>query len=201
MIARPARHPVSLIAGLVALGALGSPRTPAAAATTGPGSAHSVQESVATASAGPPVTAQDSAAHARDEELDALTAEIGSRLRCPVCRQQSVAESSSQIARDMQRLIRDKLEAGETPEEIEAYFLTAYGDWILLRPKARGVNVLVYVLPALAFVLGGIWVAVRVRGGGGRDAAAEADAPAAEAFDSDLDETDRAWLEQAVRGS
>lgn len=199
MIARRSRHSVALTAGLVALGALMGLRASAAAATEGPGSASPLQEAEATPSAGAPMSAQDSAAHARDEELDALTAEIGSTLRCPVCRQQSVAESSSQIARDMQQLIRDKLEAGETPEEIEAYFLAAYGDWILLRPKARGVNVLVYLLPALAFVLGGIWVAVRIRGGWSRKEAADAAAP--ETFDSALDESDRAWLDQAVRGS
>ncbi|MDX1577821.1 MAG: cytochrome c-type biogenesis protein CcmH [Gemmatimonadota bacterium] len=100
---------------------------------------------------------------ARDAEIDARAAEIGNRLRCPVCRQQSVTESSSQIAREMQELIREKLRAGESAEEIEAYFVASYGEWILLQPRAEGVNLLVYLLPAAAFLLAGLYLAVRVR--------------------------------------
>ncbi len=148
---------------------------------------------------------------ARDAELDALTAEIGNTLRCPVCRQQSVTESSSQIAREMQALIRDKLEAGETPAQIEAYFVDAYGEWILLRPRARGVNLLVYLVPAVAFLLGGLWFAGWLRGRR-RSAAAAARSPApgdeaggpsddvgADAAGG-LPAEDRAWLESAIRG-
>ena len=160
---------------------------------------------------------------AREAELDALTAEIGGKLRCPVCRQQSVTESSSRIARDMQALIRDMLIEGRTPEEIEAHFVEAYGPWILLQPPAEGLNLLVYALPAAAFLLGGVWIFLRMRGGHARTGGgpvlsagdvrprvesvsetAEKDRPGPEpprpARADDLDDEDRAWLEAAVRG-
>lgn len=95
------------------------------------------------------------------DELDDLTARVADRLRCPVCRNQSVLESSSTLAREMQAEIRRRLARGESPEEVEAYFVSRYGEWILLQPPARGINLLVYVLPVVALLLGG-WVVVRL---------------------------------------
>lgn len=136
---------------------------------------------------------------ARDAELDARAAQIAATLRCPVCRGQSVLESSSQIAREMQALIREKLEAGETPGEIEAFFIASYGDFILLRPRAQGLNILVYVLPGVAFALGLGLIALKLRPGrGGRQAALAGAIPTPE--EDKLDPDDRAWLEAAVRG-
>lgn len=131
---------------------------------------------------------------ARDAELDALAAEIGNRLRCLVCRGQSVTESSSRLARDMQSEIRERLARGETPEEIEAFFVESYGEWILLQPPARGVNLLVYVLPAAVLLLGLFLVLRRIRARAPDSAGA--DAPS---VGLGLDPEDRAWLEAAIR--
>ena len=150
------------------------------------------------------VTPADSA---RDAELDAMTAVIASKLRCPVCRGQSVQESSAQLAREMQALIRQKLEAGETPDQIEAFFVASYGDFILLKPRARGLSALVYVLPAVAFLLGLVTIAFRMRPGnrsrsvvGMEVADGSAAASAAARTDSDLPPEDRRWLDAAIRG-
>jgi len=142
-------------------------------------------------------TAEDSA---RAAELDALAAEIGSRFRCLVCRGQSVQESSAPLAREMQALIRQKLEEGETPEEIEAFFVASYGDFILLKPPAQGLNLVVYVAPAAAFVAAFVIVLVWLRRDRGSvPAAAVATDPRGPA-PSDLEEGDRAWLDAAIRG-
>jgi cytochrome c-type biogenesis protein CcmH len=95
--------------------------------------------------------------------MDSLTAEVADKLRCPVCRNQSVLESTATLSRQMQSVIREKLAAGESPEEIKAYFVDKYGEWILLRPEAEGIGLLVYVLPALALLAGGILVTVVLR--------------------------------------
>ena len=136
-------------------------------------------------------------------EIDAQTAAIGATLRCPICRQQSVAESSARIAREMQGVIRTMLMDGRTPEEIEAYFVDAYGPWILLRPRAEGMNLFVYIGPALAFALGGWLVARRIRR---RREAGEADADdaafaAPAAGPGPLRKADRKWIEAAIKGS
>ncbi|MFQ5678108.1 MAG: cytochrome c-type biogenesis protein CcmH [Gemmatimonadota bacterium] len=96
-------------------------------------------------------------------ELDAVAAELAAQLRCPVCRNQSVLESSSELARQMQSVIRDQLAAGATPEEVKAYFVARYGEWILLKPTARGVNLAVYVLPPLLLLAGALLVRNRLR--------------------------------------
>lgn len=133
----------------------------------------------------------------RTAEIDQRTAEIGATLRCPICRQQSVAESSSRIAREMQGVIRTMLMEGRTPEEIEAYFVEAYGPWILLKPRAEGMNLFVYAGPGLAFLLGGFLVARRIRRGRSRDEEGH-DEPASP---DHLRKADRKWLEAAIKGS
>lgn len=92
--------------------------------------------------------------------LDSLTAAVAGRLRCPVCRNQSVLESTAELSRRMQSVIRERLARGESPEEVEAYFVDKYGPWILLKPEPRGFNLLVYLLPAAALVAG-TWIAWR----------------------------------------
>jgi cytochrome c-type biogenesis protein CcmH len=96
-------------------------------------------------------------------EVDQLSAEVAAQLRCPVCRNQSVLESSSGLAREMQSVIRDRLASGETPEEVRAYFVGRYGDWILLKPEPKGINLLVYLLPAAALLFGGVLLYYRIR--------------------------------------
>ena len=63
----------------------------------------------------------------------------------------------------MRAVVRDRVRAGETPEEIKAYFVSRYGEWILLEPRMTGLNILLYVLP-VALIAGGLaLVAVLVR--------------------------------------
>lgn len=99
----------------------------------------------------------------RGEELDALTAKVASQLRCTVCRNQSVVESSATLSQQMQAEIRRRLAAGQSPEEVKQYFVSRYGEWILLQPKAEGINLLVYILPGLALVGGLVLVWIRIR--------------------------------------
>ena len=102
------------------------------------------------------VTAQDSA-------LEAATTMLASELRCPVCQGNSIQDSPSELALQMRDLIRDQLRAGKPPEEVRAYFVDKYGEWILLAPKATGFNLVVYLVPALVILVGGavVWRFVR----------------------------------------
>jgi cytochrome c-type biogenesis protein CcmH len=88
------------------------------------------------------------------DALEALTVEVASQLRCPVCRQLSVQDSQAELAREVKGVIRERLAAGESPEEVKAYFVSKYGEWILLAPPKRGFTLLLWVLPVVA-VLGG----------------------------------------------
>ncbi len=91
----------------------------------------------------------------QDSAVDAQARSIASGLRCPVCRGQSIQDSEAPLAGEMRELIREKLRQGESPQEIKGYFLSKYGEWILLKPEAHGINLAVYVLPVLGLLLGG----------------------------------------------
>lgn len=92
------------------------------------------------------------------ESIDDQAREISYLLMCPVCQGQSVAESNSELAKDMRSIIRQKLEAGESKEEIINYFVNRYGESILGYPPVKGVNLLLWILPALAVLFGGIGI-------------------------------------------
>ncbi|NIP58035.1 MAG: cytochrome c-type biogenesis protein CcmH [Gemmatimonadetes bacterium] len=88
-------------------------------------------------------------------DLDSLTTAIARRLRCPVCRQLSVEDSPSELAREVKGVIRSRLERGETEAEVVAYFVSKYGEWILLEPPKKGFNLLVWLVPVLGLLVGG----------------------------------------------
>jgi cytochrome c-type biogenesis protein CcmH len=88
------------------------------------------------------------------EDLEKQVRQIAAGLRCPVCQNLSVAESPSEMAREMRSLILDELKAGKRPDEIQAYFVSKYGQWILLSPTPRGFALLLWVLPALGALVG-----------------------------------------------
>jgi len=98
-----------------------------------------------------------------DSALESLTRHVAAQLRCPVCQGLSLADSPSELALEMKDVVRNQLAAGRTPDEVKAYFVAKYGEWILLEPPRRGVNLLAYLLPAVALIggLGVIWLALR----------------------------------------
>jgi cytochrome c-type biogenesis protein CcmH len=109
------------------------------------------------------IAAAISSSACASESIDDQAREISYLLMCPVCQGQSVAESNSELARDMRKIIREKLEAGESKEEIIKYFVNRYGDSILGYPPIKGVNLLLWILPALAVILGGIGIGLFLR--------------------------------------
>ncbi len=88
-------------------------------------------------------------APAQPPALEQQVRAIASRLRCPVCQNESVADSPSGLAGQMRALIRTKLEEGQSPEEIVAYFVSRYGQWILLDPPRKGVGWILWTAPVV----------------------------------------------------
>lgn len=89
---------------------------------------------------------------------------IAKKLRCTVCQAESLAVSQAGIARDMRRLIREKLRAGETSHQIIAYFVKRYGDYILLKPPFDPLGAILWIWPfALFAIFGGVALVVMRR--------------------------------------
>lgn len=103
-----------------------------------------------------PAIAQDALP---DSVLEARTTTVAATLRCPVCQGESIQDSPSELAQQMRAVVRDRLRAGESPEQIKAYFVSRYGEWILLEPRMTGLNILLYALPVV-LVIGGIALVV-----------------------------------------
>jgi cytochrome c-type biogenesis protein CcmH len=110
-----------------------------------------------------PVSAQAPAVAQPDSALEAMTTRLASELRCPVCQGNSIQDSPSELAQQMRDVIRDQLRSGKTPDEVRAYFVDKYGEWILLAPRAEGLNLIVYLVPFVAVLVGGVvvWRTVR----------------------------------------
>ncbi|HEV8724819.1 MAG TPA: cytochrome c-type biogenesis protein CcmH [Candidatus Binatia bacterium] len=87
-------------------------------------------------------------------DLEDRTREIASELRCVVCQNLSVADSPSEMAQQMRGIVREQLQAGKSPEEIKGFFVSKYGDWVLLKPKTTGFSALLWILPYVVLVVG-----------------------------------------------
>ena len=89
--------------------------------------------------------------------------EIAFLLRCVVCQNLSVADSPSETASQMRQIVRERLALGESREQILDYFVSKYGEWILLSPPRRGFNLVVWGLPFAGLLAGLVTIAVVVR--------------------------------------
>lgn len=89
-----------------------------------------------------------------DFALEDKVRDVASGLRCVVCQNLSVADSPSELAKEMRNLVRDLIQQGKSPEEIRAYFVSRYGEFVLLAPPKRGFNLLLWGLPFLAIAAG-----------------------------------------------
>ncbi len=89
--------------------------------------------------------------------------QIAAQLRCVVCQNLSVADSPSEMANQMRGIIRERLQGGDTPEQVIAYFVDKYGEWILLSPRPQGFNLLVWILPFAATAIGFVAVLLLAR--------------------------------------
>ena len=79
-------------------------------------------------------------------------------IRCLVCQGQSIADSDAEMAGDMRSLIRERIEAGETPESIRAWLVSRYGEWVTYTPPLEPITWPLWGAPIL-LVLGGAWLA------------------------------------------
>lgn len=100
-----------------------------------------------------------------DPALEERARAISAELRCPVCQNESIDESNATLARDLRILLRERLVAGDTDDEVKDYLVTRYGEFVLLTPTLTGANwVLWLAAPAMFLLALGIgWAAIRRR--------------------------------------
>jgi cytochrome c-type biogenesis protein CcmH len=89
-------------------------------------------------------------------DLSSRVFDIARELRCPVCQGESAAESNADISVEMRRIIAEQLAQGKSSEQIKAYFVQRYGDWILYDPPRRGATLWVWLSPVLGLIALGL---------------------------------------------
>lgn len=88
-----------------------------------------------------------------DPALEARARVISKDLRCLVCRNESIDDSNADLARDLRLLVRERLVAGDTDEEAVDFIVARYGEYVLLKPRAGGSNLVLYLAGPMMLVL------------------------------------------------
>ena len=103
----------------------------------------------------------------QDQRLEQRARDISKGLRCPVCQNETIDESSAEIAADLRVLVRERLSAGDSDQEVVDFVVARYGEFVLLKPSVSGSNLLLWGMAPLMLIIGlgfGVGI-VRRRGG------------------------------------
>jgi cytochrome c-type biogenesis protein CcmH len=96
-----------------------------------------------------------------DPRLEARARALSAELRCLVCQNQSIDDSNAPLARDLRLLVRERLKAGDSDEEVREFIVGRYGSFVLLRPPFEDATLLLWLTPIL--VLAAVAAAIVLR--------------------------------------
>ena len=98
-----------------------------------------------------------------DPALEARARHISKGLRCLVCQNQSIDDSDASLAKDLRVLVRERITAGDSNDQVEAYVVSRYGDFVLLKPPFNMTTLVLWLSPLLLFICGTIAIIVFFR--------------------------------------
>jgi cytochrome c-type biogenesis protein CcmH len=108
-----------------------------------------------------PLAAQDYAeVSLPNPQQEAQALALMDTIRCVVCQGQPISGSNADLAGDMRRIIRERIAGGETPEQVRAWLVSRYGDWVSFKPVVKPDTAPLWLIPLLA-LLGGGWLVSR----------------------------------------
>jgi cytochrome c-type biogenesis protein CcmH len=91
-----------------------------------------------------------------DPKLETRARALSRELRCMVCQNQSIDDSDAPLARDLRLLVRERLVAGDSDEQVTAFLTARYGEFVLLKPRFGWNTALLWITPGVAFAIGGV---------------------------------------------
>ncbi len=100
----------------------------------------------------------------KDPALEARAREVSKHLRCVVCQNETIDESNADIAKDMRVLLRTRILAGDSNEQVIQFLVSRYGDYVLLKPRFMASTYLLWFGPFILLLLGAGVVYRRLRG-------------------------------------
>jgi cytochrome c-type biogenesis protein CcmH len=98
-----------------------------------------------------------------DPALEARARAISAHLRCLVCQNQSIDDSDADLARDLRVLVRERLMAGDTDEEVIDFIVARYGEFVLLQPRFSLQNAALWATPVVILLAGGTFLLFSTR--------------------------------------
>lgn len=99
----------------------------------------------------------------QDKALEARARHISEGLRCLVCQNQSIDDSEAPLAKDLRVLVRDRLKAGDTDQQIEDYVVARYGEFVLLKPRFTAHTLILWLATPAVFLLALIVIVLAYR--------------------------------------
>jgi cytochrome c-type biogenesis protein CcmH len=99
----------------------------------------------------------------KDPQQEARAKALMEELRCLVCQGQSIADSDAELAGDMRSLVRERIAAGESPEQVRSWLVERYGSWVSYAPVLGADTLLLYAAPLLLLLVGGLLAARRFK--------------------------------------
>ncbi|QIE54920.1 cytochrome c-type biogenesis protein CcmH [Pikeienuella piscinae] len=98
-----------------------------------------------------------------DPALEARARHISKDLRCLVCRNENIDDSGAGLAKDLRLLVRERISAGDSDEETVAYIVDRYGEFVLLKPRMSGGNLVIWLAGPALLLAGGVGAALFIR--------------------------------------
>jgi cytochrome c-type biogenesis protein CcmH len=105
---------------------------------------------------------REAAPAAEDPRLEERVMAIAGQLRCPVCQNQTIAESDADLAKDLRDRVREQLQQGRSEDDVIAYMTARYGDFVLWRPPFKPSTLLLWLGPVLLVGVGLITLFIRL---------------------------------------
>jgi cytochrome c-type biogenesis protein CcmH len=115
-----------------------------------------------------------------DAKLEARARDLSRELRCMVCQNQSIDDSDAPLARDLRLLVRERLTAGDSDQQVLDFLTDRYGQFVLLKPRFGWDTAILWLAPAAVLLLGGLGLVSLMRRRA-RDPAVAAEPPLTEA--------------------
>jgi cytochrome c-type biogenesis protein CcmH len=100
-----------------------------------------------------------------DPKLEQRARDISAGLRCMVCQNQSIDDSNAGLARDLRILVRERLTAGDTDQQVIKFLVDRYGEFVLLKPSFSDHNLILWLSPFAVLIVGAgaLWGVIRRR--------------------------------------
>lgn len=100
----------------------------------------------------------------RDPQMEQRARDISGGVRCMVCQNENIDDSNAPLARDLRLLVRERLQKGDSDDQVRDYLVARYGDFVLLKPPLRGTTLILWITPVLVLLVAAGAIFARSRG-------------------------------------